>query len=263
MIAEINGLKINYYDSGVRNEKPPIIFIHGFPFSSEMWAPQVERLKESYRVLTYDIRGHGKSDAGDGQYTLEFFVDDLMALLDSIGVPRATLCGLSMGGYIALRAVERNPERVYSLILCDTGPQADTNEVKLRRAASIRLVKTKGVDQYAESFVKAVFTTESFKSRQNEVEMIKRVIRSNSEIGICGTLLALAGRTDTTEALQFITVPTLILVGDSDKITPPKLSQIMDSKIKNSQFHIIPNAAHLSNLENPMEFNRFLFDFLK
>lgn len=263
MIAEINGLKINYYDSGIRNEKWPIVFIHGFPFSNEMWTPQIETLKEEYRLVAYDIRGHGKSDTGDGQYTLELFVDDLIALLDRLEIPKAVLCGFSMGGYIALRTIERNPERVCSLILCDTGPQADTNEVKLRRAASIRSVKTKGVDQYADSFLKAVFTAESFKSRQNEVGMMRRIIKSNSEIGICGTLLALAGRTDTTDALQSIAVPTLIIVGELDEVTPPKLSQIMDSKIKNSELRIIPNVAHMSNLENPTEFNRVLLDFLK
>jgi pimeloyl-ACP methyl ester carboxylesterase len=227
-----------------------------------MCSAQIELLKDRNRVIAYDIRGHGKSGVGDGQYMLEFFVDDLIGLLDHLKVPKAQLCGLSMGGYIALRTIERNPERVSSLILCDTGPQADSNEAKLRRAVSIRSVKTDGVNAFAETFLKAVFAPGSFQSKPGEVEMIRRIIQSNSEIGICGTLLALAGRTDTTEALSRINVPTLILVGELDKVAPPNLSVLMHDKIRNSELYVLPNAAHLSNLENPAEFDKQLTNFL-
>jgi 3-oxoadipate enol-lactonase len=139
----INGINVHFIYVGVQNDrKPPVVLIHGFPFSSEMWSAQVELLKDEHRVIAYDIRGHGKSGVGDGQYLLEFFVDDLITLLDRLNVPKVELCGLSLGGYIALRTIERNPERVSSLILCDIGPQADSNEAKLRRAASIKAVKT-------------------------------------------------------------------------------------------------------------------------
>ncbi len=256
----INGMNLHYIDVGVQEDrKPPIVLIHGFPFSSEMWSAQIQFLKDERRVIAYDIRGHGKSDVGDGQYTLEFFVDDLIGLLDHLNVSKADLCGLSMGGYIALRAIERNPERVSSLILCDTSSQA---EAKLRRAASIRSVKTNGVNAFAETFLKAVFAPESFQSKPREVEMIRRIIQSNSETGICGTLLALAGRTDTTQVLSQISVPTLILVGELDKVTPSNLSELMHDKIRNSEFHILPNAAHLSNLENSVEFNKQLTNFV-
>ena len=262
MEALVNGIRIHYVDVGTNSQDPPIVLIHGFPFALEMWNPQIDFLKENYRVIAYDIRGHGNSDDGDGQYTIEFFVDDLMALLDYLKIPKATLCGLSMGGYIALRAIERNPERVSSLILCDTGPQADSNEVKLRRVANMKAVKANGVEAFAEGFLKAIFKLESFESRPYEVEAIRRMIESNSEIGIRGTLLALACRTDTTDSLDLIRVPTLILVGETDKVCPPKLSELMDSKISGSEIHIIPNAAHMSNLENTNEFNKHLANFL-
>lgn len=262
MIAQINGVEINCLDAGIRNGKPPIIFIHGFPFSSEVWSKQVELLKNKFRVITYDIRGHGKSGVGDGQYTLELFVDDLVGLLDYLGISKAVLCGLSMGGYIALRTIERNPERVSALVLCDTGPIADTNESKLRRAGIIKSVKAKGAGQFVESFLKAAFAPESFETKQNEVKMVEKIMRSNSEIGICGAQLAMAGRTDTTEALQSIKVPTLILVGEFDTVIPVKISETMHSKIPNSELHILPKAAHLTNLENTEDFDRFLLDFL-
>jgi 3-oxoadipate enol-lactonase len=259
--AQINGIRINYIDVG-SGTKPPVVLIHGFPFSLEMWNPQIEFLKTKYRVIAYDIRGHGKSDDGDGQYTIELFVDDLIALLDYLNIPKATLCGLSMGGYITLRAMERNPERVASLVLCDTGPQADSNEVKIRRASNMKLVKTKGVKEFAAGFLKAIFRPESFRSKPFEVEAIRRIIESNSEIGICGTLLALASRTDTTDSLDLIRVPTLVMVGEEDKVTPPKLSELIDNRISGALIHIVPNAAHMSNLENTEDFNKHLGEFL-
>ncbi|MGI0090839.1 MAG: alpha/beta fold hydrolase [Nitrososphaerales archaeon] len=265
MDMTIDGVKTHYLDIGAnaRRATTPIVLIHGFPFSHEMWAPQLELLKkEEFRVIAYDIRGHGLSDVGDGQYTMELFVDDLIALLDHLKIPRAVLCGLSMGGYIALRAVERNPERVAALILCDSGPQADSNEVKLKRAANIKSVKTNGVKIFAEGFVKATFAPESFETRRSEIERIRKIIESNSEVGICGTLLALVSRTDTTEVLDLINVPTLIMVGELDKVTPPKLSELMNSKIPTAELHILPKAAHMSNLENAQEFGGHLSKFL-
>lgn len=258
----INGIKVHYIDDGVNSQDPPLVLIHGFPFALDMWKPQIEFFKKNYRVISYDIRGHGSTEDGDGQYTVELFVDDLIALLDHLKVTRAAVCGLSMGGYIALRAIERNPERISCLVLCDTGPQADSNEVKLRRAANIKAVKADGVETFAGGFLKAIFRPESFVSKPSEIEAVRQMIEANSEIGICGTLLALASRTDTTDSLDLIKVPTLILVGDQDKICPPKLSELMDSKIQNSEIHIIPNAAHMSNLENAEEFNKHLSNFL-
>lgn len=255
------GHKIAYNAYGP-TDKTPVVFIHGFPFSQGMWRPQVEALKASFRCITYDNRGHGESDVGEGQYMLEFFVDDLIALLDHLKIPKAVLCGLSMGGYIALRAVERNPERVQALVLCDTRCEADTNEAKLKRAVSIRTVKEKGVPAFAEGFLKAVFTPKSFETHPQEVEAIRKTILSNPPLGICGTLLALASRTDTTAALAQIKVPTLIQVGDQDTITPPSAAETLHKGISGSELHIIPNAAHMSNLENAEAFNQHLGAFL-
>jgi 3-oxoadipate enol-lactonase len=149
-----------------------------------------------------------------------------------------------------------------ALVLADTQAKADSNEAKLKRAASIKSVKTGGVNAYAESFVKAVFTTESIAKHTEAVENIKQIIQSNSSIGICGALLALVSRTDTTEALARIKVPTLIMVGEQDTLTPPSASKEMHDRIPNSESHIVQNAAHMSNLEQPDEFNKHLMTFL-
>lgn len=262
MKVKLNGLSVNYTERGVP-QGLPVVFIHGFPFNHEMWEPQMKALPNTIRAITYDVRGHGQSDVGDGQYSIEFFVDDFMALLDHLVISRAVVCGLSMGGYIALRAFERHPDRSKGLILCDTRSEADPNEGRVKRSASIKAVKTDGVDAFAEGFVKAVFAEETFRTNPGAIEMIKKQIRANSPIGIAGTLLALASRTDTTDVLPRINVPTLILVGEHDKITPPSASQAMKDKIKNSELHILKHAAHMSNIENADEFNSHVTGFLK
>ncbi len=262
MKATVNNISINYSDRG-NPSGTPVVFIHGFPFSQAMWNPQVDLLSKTYRVITYDVRGHGESDIGDGQYMIEFFVDDFIGLLDHRKINKAVVCGLSMGGYIALRAIERNPERFRALILCDTRSEADPSEGRLKRAASIKTVKAQGVKVFAEGFVKAVCAPQTFQTKPDVVRFIQEIIEKTSPIGICGTLLALASRTDTTALLPNIKVPTLILVGEHDTLTPPSAAQAMKEKIPNSELQIIANAAHMSNLENPEAFNSKLGKFLE
>jgi 3-oxoadipate enol-lactonase len=259
---EINDIELFYEEHGSPTGKT-IVFIHGFPFNHEMWRPQIELLRSRYRVVAYDVRGHGQSAVGDGQYMIEFFVDDLISLLDHLRVERPILCGLSIGGYITLRAVERHLERFRAMILCDTSSEADTNEAKLKRAATVRVVKRDGVNPFAETFVKSVFAPETFAKKPETVQFIKRIIESTSPTGVSGTLLALAARSETTSSLSKMKIPTLIMVGEHDKLTPPSLSEMMHSKLPASELHLIPRAAHLSNLENPEEFNRHLSRFLE
>ncbi len=262
MKIKINNLTMNYVERGLP-QGLPVVFIHGFPFNHTMWEPQMKALPNSLRAIGYDVRGHGESDVGDGHYTIEFFVDDLIALLDHLVIEKAVLCGLSMGGYIALRAIERHPERVRALVLCDTKSEADTNEGKIKRSATVRAIRSSGVAPFAAEFVKAVFAERTIAANPSIVENIKTVINGNSPLGICGTAIALAARTDTSESLSRINVPTLIMVGELDTLTPPAASRAMHDRIAGSELHIIPHAAHMSNLENPTEFNKHLIAFLK
>ncbi len=261
MKAVINGLTINYEVAGP-TDRMPIVFIHGFPFSHAMWRPQVETFSSDFQIVTYDVRGHGESDVGDGQYLIEFFVDDFFGLLDHLMISRAIVCGLSMGGYIALRAIERSPERFAGLVLADMRSDADTNEGKLKRAASIKTVRTQGVRVFTEAFLKAVFAPDSFKHKPELIEFIRQMIEKTSPTGIIGTLIALAGRADTTSFLPSINVPTLILVGEHDTLTPASAAQAMKEKIPNAELATIRNAAHMSNLENHEAFNQALSKFL-
>lgn len=264
MKAIVNNTLLRYIDVG-SPASVPVIFIHGFPFSHRMWnAPggQVEALGATNRVVAFDLRGHGESEVGSGHYSIELFVDDLFALMDHLNIPSAVLCGLSMGGYVALRAAERNPERVRGLVLCDTKSEADSNEAKVKRTNSIKFLKANGMKYYAQDYVKIVFAPSSFESRADAVKMIQSIVERTAPAAIVGTLLALAARTDTTAALSTFTFPTLILVGEKDNVTPVSVSQAMKDKIPHAQMFVIPGAGHVSNLENPAVFNKHLTEFL-
>jgi len=262
MIIDINDVPMNIIETGDANAMP-VLFLHGFPFSHEMWKPQLEVVGQKYRAIAYDIRGHGLSYVGEGQYTIEGHVDDLIAVLDTLKISKAVIVGLSMGGYITLRALERNPERFRATVLCDTRSEADSNEAKLKRFAAIAAVNKFGSEKFADDFVKVVFASESFKTKPEVTESIRKTIQETPELSIVGTLLALASRTDTTPSLSNIKVPTLILVGEHDVTTPPAAAQAMNERIPGSELHIVPQAAHMSNLENPDTFNEKLLLFLK
>jgi 3-oxoadipate enol-lactonase len=240
----------------------PVVFTHGMLFDHRMWLPQIAALGNRFRVIAYDVRGHGKSTIGDGQYTYRMFVEDLVALLDHLQIESAVLCGLSMGGSIALRTVELYPERVRALVLCDCNGAADSNEAKCWRELAINEVKQNGLAAFAEDFIRKVFAPRTFSSRPEIVEMIRSTILGISPLAVCGALLAQAARTDTTSTFPLINVPTLLLAGEKDGLTPPSLMRSMHEKIPASEFRIISGAGHVSNLENAEEFNEHLLRFL-
>ena len=257
-----DGLNISFTDRG-NIDGLPVIFIHGFPFDKSMWAPQIASLPGNVRPITYDIRGHGQSELGSGYFSIEFLVDDLIALLDHLELDRAVVCGLSMGGYIALRAAERHPERIKAFVLCDTKSTADSDEARVGRAKSMQFMFTHGVDKFADTFAGAVFAPATIKQQPALVEQIKSTIRATDASTIAATLMALAARTDTTASLDQLTCPLLIIVGEQDALTPPSDSEAMLAAAPGATMIVIPDAAHLSNLENPESFNRALLGFLE
>jgi len=260
--ATINNIRLHYTDDGIEHASP-VIFIHGFPFNHTMWDQQIQLLSGTHRIVSYDIRGHGNSGPGSGPVLIDFLVDDLFALMDHLGISSASIVGLSMGGYIALRGIEREPERFLSLVLCNTKSGADTNEAKIKRADAIRTIQSDGVDTFAENFLKSVFAPDSFDKHPDAVRKIRDSIKNTSPDTICDTLVALAARTDTTHVLEKIGIPTLILVGEKDQLTPPSAAQEMAQLIPESQIHILKDAAHMSNLENAEDFNLHLGKFFE
>jgi len=258
----INNLSVSYSDHGP-DDAPAIIFIHGFPLNKSMWDIQVEALKENYRVIAYDIRGHGNSDPGIDEFFIELFVNDLLHLMKKLGIEKSILCGLSLGGYIALNAALKYPDRFDALILNDTQCIADTPEIKENRCQAIIRIMKDGVEQYANEIVKNLFALESFTKKENVIDTVKEMIINTPKQSLCNTLHALAERKETCSRLKEINIPTLIMVGNEDKITPIAVAQKMHEKLLTSKLEIIPQAGHLSNLENPIAFNNHLVKFLE
>jgi 3-oxoadipate enol-lactonase len=257
----INNLLVSYTDEGQEGSSV-IIFIHGFPFNKSMWNLQVEPLKDNYRLIMYDIRGHGNSDAGNEVFSIDLFANDLIGLMDALKIDKAILCGLSMGGYIALNAMGKYHERFDALVLSDTQCIADTSEAKEKRMRAIESIKYTGVEKYAEESIKNFFSPESFLTKGKEIADVREMIVKTSEQSLCSTLLALSVRKETCHILPEIKVPVLIMVGNEDKITPPAAARFMHEKIEGSFLKIIDHAGHLSNLENPGEFNVQLKKFV-
>jgi len=258
----INNLTVSYSDHGP-DDAPVIIFIHGFPLNKAMWDKQVEALKEDYRVIAYDIRGHGNSDPGIDEFFIELFVHDLLRFMKKLGIEKSILCGLSLGGYIALNAVLKYPDRFNGLILNDTQCIADTPEIKENRCLAIIRIMKNGVEQYADEIIKNLFAPGSFTKKKNVIAAVKEMIISTPKQSLCNTLHALAERKETCSQLQEINIPVLIMVGKEDKITPIAAAQQMREEIWNSTLKIIQHAGHLSNLENPTAFNFQLVKFLE
>ena len=260
--VSINNLMVSYSDHGP-DDAPVIILIHGFPFNKSMWNTQVEALKNNYRVIAYDIRGHGNSEPGLDEFFIELFVNDLDRLMEKLAIKKAILCGLSIGGYIALTAVLRYPNRFDGLILNDTQCIADTSEIKESRCmAIIRIIKN-GVGLYADEIITKLFASESLIKKKKVVAAVKEMIISTTKHSLCNTLHALAERKETCTQLHEINIPVLIMVGKEDKITPIAVAQQMHENIRDSTLKIIQHAGHLTNLENPTAFNTHLVKFLE
>lgn len=240
-----------------------IIFIHGFPYDNLMWDNQTNHLMRDYYCISYDIRGLGHSSSGNGQFTLEELVDDLFSIMDQKRIEKPVVCGLSMGGYILFRAVERDQSRFSGLIFCDTKPAADDNAAKLKRAAGIKKINQEGLEKYCESSIPDTFSDITLENNYEIYDAVFQRSIKMDPVGVKGCILAMLSRTDTTHILEQINIPTLIISGSLDKITPPKLMRDMHEKIKDSEFAVVPRAAHISPVENPGFVNNVIEGFLK
>ncbi|MEN6627953.1 MAG: alpha/beta hydrolase [Candidatus Sumerlaeia bacterium] len=253
--------KVFYTDSGVRDGEA-VILAHAFPFTHEMWLPQVEVLNERWRVVTFDVRGLGRSEPGTGEWKLDDYVDDVLRIMDGLGIERAAVGGLSMGGYVSMRLCERAPERVRAMMLFSTRANADDEQALEMRQRWIEIVKHRGVRPFAEDFLKRLFSPQTFVKAPQIIDHQLAIIEGHQPIGVIGAIRALATRPDLTPGLASVAVPTLILYGEEDALTPVSIGREIQAGIAGSEFHVIPQAAHMCNLENPERFNELLYDFL-
>lgn len=258
----IGDISISYLiNADYHPHKKTILFLHGFPFNKNTWENQVEELSPIANCIAMDTRGHGLTTSGHGFFSIDVFAKDLIEFVNKLQLKDVILCGISMGGYIALRAQEIHPDMFRALILCDTHPFEDTKEQKQHRFDTIQSVLHHGKRPFSIGFITKIFTQESIEKEISEIELIRSCIRRNSTRTICATLLALASRTDTSENLSQISVPCLLIRGKEDKITSEEAMKSMKEKIKTAELFEIEDAGHLPNLEKPDVFNEKIKEF--
>lgn len=259
-LTRIDDIQMAYTDTGMGR---PVVLIHGYPFNRTLWNEQVAALSASYRVIAPDLRGFGESDASDGAATMNRLAQDVSLLLDHLGITRATISGLSMGGYVALAFYKQFPSRVRALVLADTRAQADTEEAKQTRAQHAEKALTEGMAGIADIMLPKMLTPETVSKRPEIVKRVRDMMLKTKPEGAAAALRGMAEREDQTDLLPKISVPTLILAGAEDAITPVADSEKMHHAIAGSRLVVLENAGHVSNLERTEQFNQALLDFQK
>ena len=260
MKARIRGAEIAY---DVRGSGPPLLLLHAFPLGMAQWDDQARALSGAYQVVRFDARGFGGSAPGDGLLTMEGIADDAAALLDHVQIAAATDCGLSMGGYAAFAFERNHPTRLRGLVLADTKSPADSDQARRVRAEQADKVRKEGTAAIVDAVLPKLLGKTTHETRPQVVARVRDLIVANPPRGVTDALAGLAARADSTPTLRQIRVPTLVICGEEDAITPPAEAEAMQAAIAGSTLELVPKAGHLVNLEAPDAFNRALEAFRK
>ena len=251
MRIEANNIHNNYELSG-KEDSPVVMLSHSLACSLVMWNPQMDILQSHFRVLRYDTRGHGASDAPEGAYTLDMLGKDALALLDALEIETVHFVGLSMGGMIGQCLALHHKDRIKSLTPDEAQPIWDER---------IAAVRNEGMQTLVQETLERWFTQPYLKLNPPEVELIRSQVISTPVAGFIGCCEAIR-RLDYLKHLSELTLPTLIIVGEEDPGTPVAASEAMQAQIEGSKLVVLPSAAHLSNIEQAEDFNKALIDFL-
>ncbi len=257
--TEVGGIRLGYEMAG---EGPPLVLLHGFPLNSAMWRPQADALRDRFTVISPDFRGFGDSAVPRDPMSMESYARDVLALMDVLGFGRFALGGLSMGGYVAFRVVALAPGRVSALLIADSRAEPDTEEGVARRRAAIARIESEGPAGYLEEFIGSLVGPTTRTQRPGVIAAIREIIGTPPARGLTAALSAMAARPDSRPLLGGITVPTLVLVGEEDALTPPAMAEAMAAALPSARLVRIEGAGHMSNLEAPDEFTRAVHDFL-
>jgi 3-oxoadipate enol-lactonase len=259
MIALLpGGLELAYDEAG---SGTPLLLVHGWPLDRTMWAAQLGGLGMYARVLAPDLRGFGGSTIRP-PYSIDQYADDLVAFLDALGLARAVVCGLSMGGYVAFSMLRRHRDRVRGLVLADTRATADSDEARENRRKLIEVIEREGMSALAERQLPAMLGHSTLARQEQLVETVRRMMVSTPAEGAIGALRAMADRPDSTPMLASINVPTLVVGGVEDRITPPDVLHAMAAEIPGSRVEIVEQAGHVCPLERPASFNHVVSEFV-
>jgi len=261
-VVNAGGLSMGCDDTGPTGHDSAVVFLHGFPHRRDFWAPQLAELGAEWRCVAPDLRGFGDTPA-EPPFGMDRYADDVAALLDALGVARAAVVGLSMGGYVAFALWRRHRERVAALVLADTRAAADSDDARRKRRALMKLARTQGSAAVAESQLPGSLGKTTREADPEGVETLRHLLEAAPVEGIVGALEAMLARPDSTPTLATIDVPTLVVVGRDDAITKPAEARAMHERIAGSRLEIIEGAGHVSSFERPAEFNHALRGFLR
>ena len=242
----------------------PVLFIHGYPLSRKMWLPQLNGLFNQARLISVDLRGHGDSYPFEGPYTMDLLANDCKMLLDELNIKsHLVVCGLSMGGYVTMALYRNYPELFKGMILTSTRPGPDSLEGKNNREAAIENAYQHGSRFIADNMLPKMFSPITLSTKPDLVKTIQHMMANTSVQGIVGVLQGMRDRINSTPMLSQISCPVLIIHGLDDQLIPIKEAEMMEQQIPNSHLSKIINAGHLPNLEQPIEFNAALRDFIQ
>jgi 3-oxoadipate enol-lactonase len=259
MKISANGIQVNYILDGPAGA-PVVTLSHSLAADFSMWDPQLEALRARYRVLRYDTRGHGGTEAPGGAYSLPQLAADARALLAALGIAKTHWVGLSMGGMIGQTLALETPEVFSSLVLCDTSSRVPA-EARPLWHERIKTADTQGMEPLVEPTIGRWFTPPFIASRKDVVDRVRGMIRATPPRGYAGCCHAIS-LLDLTDRLSAIRLATLVVVGEDDQGTPVAASKAIQERVKGSQLEILKSAAHLSNIEQPDAFTRAVTGFL-
>ncbi len=260
MRIKANGIRMNYELSGKKGA-PVVVLSHSLSSGLLMWNPQMDALNPYFQVLRYDTRGHGASDAPSGSYTLELLAEDVIGLLDALGMDRVHFVGLSMGGMIGQCLALNHPHRLKSLTLCDTASIVPVEAQPIWQERMDKVSK-KAMEALFEETMERWFTPAFLRRNPPMVKLIREQILATPVAGYIGCAEAIR-RLNYLDRISEIKTPTLIMVGEDDPGTPVSASEAMHKRITNSKLVVLPSARHLSNVEQTNAFNSALLNFLK
>lgn len=259
-VANLSTRSVRYLESG---SGAPIVLLHAFPLNAEQWLPQMTQVPPGWRLIAPDLRGFRQPDGTvlvpDGPAGIDAYTTEVLELMMHLEIKRATICGLSMGGYVALAIWRLAAARVAALVLADTRASADTDEARAGRDRMIALAETGGVSGVARAMVPKLLGATTQRDQPDLVEVVTRLIESNGKDGVQAALRAMRDRPDATPLLGTITCPVTVMVGMEDIATPPAECEAMHHAIHGSRFVTLPHAGHLSNIEHAFGFNWELF----
>ncbi len=256
----INGVKLHWREAGAGDDA--VLFIHGFPFHSTMWGPQLEAVPQGWRYIAPDLRGFGNSEAGGEAFSIDLFADDVIALLDHLNIEQVVVCGLSMGGYVALSIAERYPHRMRALALAATRASADSAEAKKGRHELAARTRALGSGAVVETMLPKLVSGATRIHRPEVADFVKAMMQAANPEATARALEAMANRADYREKLPLINVAAVVVRGDQDEIMTREETDLLARSIRGAKYEVISNVGHLPNLEAPDVFNSLMQNFL-